>query len=226
MRDSIKRKIDLCIEFRDAFTNKTVGTDDIRVWVNGCVPVAKKEQRYYIFQGLQTEQIEVYIKSKLYEDRYCRIVPGEYERDRRIISIPGGIFTYICGIPMLFIELYPNEKYMVPTGYVRREYRTAPFEEIRVIKNEGSNFLLAEDYDSGKWIRLMVSGARDIEGGWFRIQEGDDSEDFMLLEKEGGNRYQIEKELVTRYKKGSRIYELYCVRADEKGRAFVIVKAD
>ncbi|MDE5862718.1 MAG: hypothetical protein K2H34_00035, partial [Lachnospiraceae bacterium] len=181
MRDSIKRKIDLCIEFRDAFTNKTVGTDDVRVWVNGCMPISRKEQRYYIFQDLQTEQMEVYIKSRFYEDRHCQIAP-DAEGDGKIISISGGMFTYISGILMLSINLYPNKKYVIPTDYVRREYRTAPFEEIRVIKNAGSHFLLAEDYDGGEWIQLMVPGERNIEGVWLRIQEGDNSEDFMLLE--------------------------------------------
>ncbi|MCM1498015.1 MAG: hypothetical protein NC124_06065 [Clostridium sp.] len=221
----MKRKIALCIELKDAFTGKTVGTEDIRITVNGRMPVSRKEQRYYLFQDLQTERIEVYIKSKLYQERRCQIVPGD-GNCRETMGIPGGTLAYIWGIPMLCMELYPNEKYIVPAGYVRREYRAAPFEEIRVVKHTGSNLLLAADYDGGEWIRLMAPQAQGIKGSWFRIQEGENREDFMLLEQGDGNLYRIDRALTKRYQKGSRLYGLYCARADGEGRAFAIVKDD
>lgn len=226
MWDSITRKIALCVELKDAFTNKAVGTEDIRVCVNGSMPMLKKERRYYIFQGIQPEQIEVCVKAEYYEDRNCQIVTADYDNDKKIVGIPGGIFSFCCGIPMLTIHLYPNEKYKVPEGYVRKEYCVEPFQEIRVLKNTGGNLLLAENYDGGEWLPVMFSESEDVEGKWFRILEADKSEDFLLLEKDDENGYRLETELMHPYQKGCRIYELYCVRANARGRALAIFKED
>lgn len=226
--DIIKKKISFCIELKDAFTNRSIEAEDIYVHVNGKPPAIRKERRYYIFQDIQTDTIEVNIISNLYENRHCVIsLTGYHDEDLSVYAKRGGVHN-LFGIPFILIVLYPDERYALPIGYERIEYEGKPWEEIRVIKDKKSAFLLAADYHGGKTIQILMSEKRNPEGMCLRIESknGEEYEDFNLLEQKNTFQYIMDKSLKREYKKGSKIYELYCTMANEKGRAVLIVKED
>ena len=226
MMDIIKKKISFCIELKDAFTNQSIEAEDIYVQVNGYLPVIRKERRYYIFQDIQTDIIEVDVISKIYENRHCVMQLTGYPNANLHVYVQGGSIRNLFGIPLISIILYPNERYILPAGYERREYKGKPWEEIRVIKDKKSAFLLAEDYYDGEIIQLLMPERQNVGNICFRIESKDVKgyEDFNLLEQRDTFQYVMDKSLEREYKKGSKIYELYCTIADEKGIAVVIVK--
>lgn len=130
------------------------------------------------------------------------------------------------GIPMLSIVLYPGEDYVLPSGYARRVCEGKPEEEIRVVKNRENVFFLAEDYQGGDRIRFFVPDRQEMEWGYLRIEsrQGKEYEDFAILERRNGLLYVMDRELQAQYERGSKLYELYCVRADRDGKAVVITK--
>lgn len=85
---------------------------------------------------------------------------------------------------------------------------------------------LEKEYKGGDVIEMYMPGESGIKGRYFRIEEkeGMSYEDFIIIEEKEGFCYQMKEALKGRYPKGSRIYELYHKRADEQGRAEVIVK--
>jgi hypothetical protein len=211
------------VECIDAFTNRIVEAEDIFVTVNGCSPVVTKEKKYHIFQNVGLDIVEVNIISLLYEKRSCQLqlnsmASSEKQRDCRV--------HMAFGIPMLSIVLYPGEGYVLPSGYARRVCEGKPEEEIRVVKNRETVFFLAEDYQGGDGIRFFVPDRQEMEWGYLRIEsrQGREYEDFAILERRGGLLYVMDRELQAQYEKGSKLYELYCVRADRDGKAVVITK--
>lgn len=226
--DVIKKRISFCIELKDAFTNRSIEAEDIRVYVNGKPPFLQKERRYYIFQDVPTDTIKVDITSNFYEDRHCVLCLTEYTDQNLPISAQRGDIRNLFGIPFILILLYPGIGYPLPVGYKRIEYKGKPWEEIRVIKDRKSAFLLAADYCGGKTMHIVMSEKQEIEGICLRIEsiKGEGYEDFSLTEQKDSFLYIMNKSLKGEYKKGSRIYELYCTKTDEKGRAVLIVKED
>lgn len=211
------------MECIDAFTNKVIEGTDISVTVNGCPPVVRKEKKYYLFQGIETENVIVDITSTLYEKRRWHMcldgmASSEKQFDCRV--------HIAFGIPVISIVLYPGEDYVLPSGYVRKVCERKPLEEVRVIKNRETKFFLAEDYQGGDRIKLFMSGRQETERGYLRIESrhGGGYEDFAILEKRDSLLYVMDRTLQGQYEKGSKLYELYCARADEKGKAAVIVK--
>lgn len=144
MMDVMKQKISFCIELKDAFTNKSIEAEDICVRVNGKLPVIQKEKRYYIFQEIQSDTIEVDITSTIYENRHCVMQITGYCKKDSFVYVQAGSIRNFFGIPMISIVLYPNQRYSLPTGYERREYKGKPWEEVRVIKDKKNVFLLAD----------------------------------------------------------------------------------
>lgn len=226
--DIIKKRISFCIELKDAFTNRSIEAEDIRVYVNGKPPFLQKERRYYIFQNVPTDTVEVDITSNLYEDRHCVFCLTEYAEQNVSVSAQKGDIRNLFGIPFLLIVLYPGIGYPLPVGYKRIEYEGKPWEEIRVIKDRKSAFLLAADYCGGKTIHIVMGKKQEAGGMCLRIEskKGEEYEDFNLIEQKDSFQYIMNESLTRRYKKGSRIYELYCTEADEKGRAVLLVKED
>lgn len=211
------------MECTDAFTNKVIEAEDISVMVNGCLPTVRKEKKYYLFQNVRMDVVKVDIISPLYEKRSCELQLGGMDS---VENLPGYWLHTAFGIPVLSIVLYPGEEYILPSGYVRRECEGKPLEEIRVVKNRETAFFLAEDYRGGDRIKLLMSGRQETDRGYLRIESrhGGEYEDFAILERGDGLLYGMDRELKGKYEKGSKLYELYCVMADEEGKAEVIVK--
>ena len=226
MMDIIKNKMSLCIELKDAFTNQSIEAEDIHVQVNGYLPSIRKERRYYIFQDMQTDIIEVDIMSKIYEHRHCVIQLVKHRNGNLPVYVQEGSIRNLFGIPLLSIVLYPNERYVLPVGYKRIEYRGKPWEEVRVIKDRKCAYLLAANYHGGEIIQLLMHGRQNPESMYLRIENKDAKgyEDFNLLEQRDTFQYVMYKSLEREYERGSKVYELYCTIANEKGIAVVIVK--
>lgn len=219
----MKQTIGLCVECIDAFTNKVIEAEDISVTVNGCPPVVTKEKKYYLFQNVGQDTVMVDIISSLYEKKSCQVCLAGMDSAAKQ---PDCRVHTAFGIPVLSIVLYPGEGYVLPSGYTRRVCQAKPMEEIRVVKNRETVFFLAEDYQGGDRIRLFMPGRQETERGYLRIESRHDGgyEDFAILEQGDSLLYVMDRELQAQYEKGSRLYELYCARADENGRAAVIVK--
>lgn len=224
MKDRIVRKAVLGIELRDAFTNRTIESEDISVYAKG-YPKAVKKDKYYVFLGEEKERIEISIQSLLYEEKQCVVFIGE-EKEKREESLGEWKVEEVSGIPLMLITLYPNEMYVLPDGYERITVEGKPLEEIRVIRDKENMFLLADDYEAGEIIRILMEAGKNVRNHPFRIVEkdGEGYEDFMITEKRVDFQYVMEKPLKRRYSKGSRIYELYCVKADKEGKAVAIIK--
>lgn len=228
MRDIIARKISFCIELRDAFTNKRIESENINVYVRGYAAAVKKEQKYYVFLDIREDMAEVCIESPVYERKNCVIFFREYDKKQSIGDIQDVVVSDMSGIRLFLITLYPNERYVLPSGYERIVLDGRPQEELRVIRDETEGFLLAADYQGGRILQMMMPDKVCVEGIKLRImeKEGECYEDFTVLEKKGFFQYTIDAPLTGQYLKGSRIFELYCVRADEEGKASVIVRSD
>lgn len=224
--DVIQRKMSFCIELRDAFTNKVIEAEDMRLCVNGVFPMARKEKKYYIFENLPTDIIMVDIISIFYERRRVEIAISGDGAKKAPVHFPGGYIRIVFGIPLISIMLYPNERYNLPADYERQVFDARPFEEIRIKKDENKVFSLKEDYQGGVVFSVLFPQEKILEGTWFRIEsrDGEEYEDFIVLEQKGAVQYVMDRTLHKQYEKGSKIYELYCTIADEKGRAIVVVK--
>lgn len=202
--DKLRCSVSLCVELKDAFTDKVIDGRECYVCVNGKPADVRKEGRYFIFLNMDMEKAEVEVKAPLYETCRYSVPPGK----KRIV-----------------VPLYPNAQYPLPEGYERRLLQSAPGEEIRVIKEEQVYFL-AKDYSGGEWLGVTLPETLCVEGMYFRIQKRNEEgfEDFQIMEKQGDSRYRIDHELSESYGRGSKISMLYCVRADEDGNAVIIVK--
>lgn len=224
MTDQIRRGGYFCIEIRDAFTNQPVESNEVKIFVNGQRPLLKKEGKYYIFSKVKEDILEIEVQTSLYERKKCTI---SFPRSiKEICLVSDGILFPFCGTFLFSVLLYPNENYILPEGYYRKEISCNPEEEIRVIKNRDKWFFLEKEYKGGDVIEMYMSGESGIKGRYFRIEEkeGMSYEDFIIIEEKEGFCYQMKEALKGRYPKGSRIYELYHKRADEQGRVEVIVK--
>lgn len=219
----MKRKIGFGVELRDAFTNQIIESKEIKVYANGSLPWLQKEDRYYLFEENAWDTIEITVQSEVYEKKQCSILPQEYKEEKEILQIPDGMVYWTSGICMIVIVLYPNEAYVLPEGYCRRKVTGKPFEEIRIIRNREEASFLLEDYQRGNI--LCMSKNEGVPGSCFRISRpaGESFEDFYVIGKENEFTYIIGQELQREYPRGSKIYGLYCTRADDTGEASVIV---
>ncbi|MDE6759709.1 MAG: hypothetical protein K2J90_03400 [Lachnospiraceae bacterium] len=226
MKDQIVRKAVFGIELRDAFTNGMIESEDASVYAKGYHRAVKKD-KYHVFLGEEKERIELSIQSVLYEEKQCVVSLGD-EKEKREECLGEWKVEEIAGIPLILITLHPNEMYMLPDGYERIAVEGKPLEEIRVIRDKENMFLLADDYEKGEIIRILMEAGKNVRYHPFRIVEkdGEGYEDFVITEKREAFQYVMEKPLKGRYCKGSRIYELYCVKADKEGKAVAIKKMD
>lgn len=225
--DSIQRGISFCIELKDALTNKVIESGDIRLYVNGCSCKICKEKKYYIFEKLQTDWIEVDIISQFYVRRKCEVTVNRNETEKVPVSFPGGNIRNVFAVPFISIVLYPNERYCLPDGYERKLLEGRPLEEIRVKKDVNNAFSLIEDYQGENILSILLPQEKNVEGAWFRIEsrDGEEYEDFIVLERKDAVQYVIDRILQKKYVKGSRIYELYSTITDTEGKGIVIVKS-
>lgn len=226
MKDQIVRKAAFCIELRDALTNKIIESQDISVHAKGYPESVKKENKYYLFWGTDNRQAEISIHSLLYEEKHCLVFFGEMQEKREEECLPDWRMREETGIPIVSITLYPNTAYALPAGYKRVMIEGEPLEEIRVIKNKENVFLLADDYQMGETIQILMKAGETIENLPLRIveKEGEEYEDFVITGHKENFQYSMERALKGRYSKGSKIYELYCAKADRDGKAAVIMK--
>ncbi len=226
MKDQIVRKAAFCIELRDAFTNKIIESRDVSVYAKGYPKAVKKEDKYYLFWGTGNRQAEISIQSLFYEEKQC-VISLEDEKGKKEGECMGEWrVEEACGIPLFLITLYPNEAYALPAGYERVIVEGEPLEEIRVIKDKENMFLLADDYRMGEIIQILMKAGEMIENLPLRIveKEGEEYEDFVITGHKENFQYFMGRALKGRYSKGSKIYELYCAKADKDGKAVMIMK--
>lgn len=226
MTDRIAQGGYFCIEARDAFTNQPILSDEVKIFVNGQAPVLKKEDRYYIFSPVKGDILEVQVESSVYEEKSCVVSLSQPVKEIQLL--PDGMVYPFCGTILFLILLYPGDDYRLPDGYHRAEISCNPEEEVRVIINREKWYVLAKEYRGGDTIHIYMSEEKEIKGRYFRIEEKEGMlyEDFIIVDEIGDGCYQMKKNLKGGYSMGSRLYELYHKRADEQGRAEVIVKEE
>ncbi len=228
MGEWITKRVGLCVELQDAFTNLPIKAGNVRIQVNGCPPATQKENRYYLFHAAPEEKVRIWVRLECYEEVCCEICPAQYAPQDFPVLLPEGILRRISGIPFFSLLLCPSERYELPPGYIRSLHETKPFAEVRVIRDSGQICHLAENYQGGKKICFISPRGEAVMGGYLRIESRDKSrsEDFTLAGRESCECCVLDRELNGMYEKGSRIYELYCARADETGRAWVITDGE
>ena len=186
-----------------------------------------KENQYYIF--VESINQDGFGKGIPIERVYIEINVQGYECFRDWVEIQsheasGEKDTHV---PMIPVRLLPDETYVLPKGYERVQKSTEPFGEIKEIKDRVVSYRLLTDYADGNIIEMLCE-MRNIVGKRFRIidEENGIEEDFEVIKKEDMCSWILERPLSHGYdKKKSKIYELYCVRADEKGEGCVIKKS-
>ncbi len=231
MKDLIRNRVDLCVELVDAFTNRIVGPVEAQVQINGRPPAMKKDERFFIFQKIEGDNIEITVQAEAYESIDCSISYGELqERAKGVLQGQAGyagftgVFLHMeSGIGVILLRLHPGEDYVLPVGFVRKQIEGAPGEEICVVKNPNAPMFLMEDYEGG---RLLSIKAEDGMAGRRYHIEGKNGlqEEFTVTGQWGENQVMAETELHGRYEKGSRLHELYCAKADEEGKATVVCR--
>lgn len=210
-------RINLCVELLDAFTNKGVRDKNIKLTVNGQVPIMLKEEKYYIFQMEQTSNIEVYIKSEFYETKNCTFHIGQVREKEVINLLPDGWLTHMFQIPVLTVLLVPGEQIPLGKGQLRKDFYGEPYESIPVIKDQKRFFLLAEDYQEGNMISCPIP--EQEPGRCFQIEDKDGKEEFLIISREKKWDCILASPLQRPYPKGSKISEIYYVKADSEGKA-------
>ncbi len=225
MEDIIKHSMGLCLELRDAFSGRTVEPSRARVLINGKMPAWKKDGRFFIFQGLGLEEeLWVTIRAAAYEPADRKILCEDvFSQKSSYFRLADGFCYTEAGIRMLCLWLFPGRDYELPNGYVRQCVKAEPEEEVRIVKDPDSPAFLTEDYTGGRF--LCISAGEESLGRSFRIGGLDEIyEDFTVAGRPGGQQICMEAELSRNYPRGSRVFELYCIRADEEGQALAICK--
>lgn len=221
MGDWICQQVTLCIVLKDAFTGGIIRDRNIKLLVNQKPPQIIKDEGYYLFRYGETKEINVLVHGGCYETGKRCIRLWENGKKRESGRIPGGFLSYTSGIVMVYLLLYPNEQYILPPGYKRKVIKDMDRELFVVADTKKYQFLL-EDYQGGNM--LSVKGESQIQGNAYRIIGADKNhEDFSVMEMPERNLLIIDRELEKTYKRGSRIYRLYCALPDEDGNAVVVV---
>lgn len=219
MQDCIRKRMSVGIMLRDALTNRIIESSNIQVFVNGSLPDFQKERKYYIFENLSIKHLEVRIVSELYEERICETGLEQCSREKPVMISRNCLLSYVCGMPLLSISLYPGRHYHLPTGYKRIEWTETPGNVISVIQNQKDFFLLTEEYQGGDIMHILLPDNTNADGLHLRVMDKKNREqydDFIVLQKKEGDCCLIDHKLNGRYERGSRIYQMYCVEADRR----------
>lgn len=210
-------KINLCVEVLDAFTNKRLRDKSVKLTVNGHSPVMLKEEKYYIFQMEQTAAIEVYIKSEFYETKSFLFHIGQIREKEVVNLLPDGWLTYMFQTFILTVLLVPGEQMPLEKGQFRKNFFGEPHKSIPVVKNQKRFYLLAEDYQGGNKISCLIP---ELEPGrCFQIEDKNGKEEFLIIGREKKWDCILASSLQKSYLKGSKISEIYYVKADNDGKA-------
>lgn len=205
---------------KDAFTNRIIKDGNIKLWVDGKPPRIIKEEGYYLFQNEDAEEINVLVQGGFYETGKRNIRLWENGKKREKGRIQGGFLSYTSGIVLVYLLMYPNEQYILPPGYKRKVIKNVD-REMFVVSDTNKYQYLLEDYKGGKM--LSFKGGSQIQGNTYRIVGTEEiHEDFSVIETLERNLMVIDKELEGSYRRGSRIYPLYCALPDEDGNAVFV----
>lgn len=213
----IRKKVSLCIELRDALTNRSVAGQKVSITVNGYRPIAHKEKKYYIFQIQQCSALEVCITSENYEPKDLMLSIDGAKEGKVIDLYPDGWLLHIFHTPVLTILLPPGRAYPLMEGQIWKEFMGQSQEIISVVKNPKHYFLLQEDYVEGDRIVFSIPGQEKCM--FLQIEDADQKENFLVIERDEQGHCQLAAPLQRQYSKGSRIYEIYYVKADAEGKA-------
>lgn len=213
----VREKVGLCVELRDIFTNKCVEDKNIIITVNGHRPIAKKEGKYYVFKVEPSSNIEVYITSEDYAPKCVTLDIGRVEQNEVFDLLPDGWLVHSFQIPVLTILLESAQSHPLMSGQVRQEFFGVPYEWIPVVKNPKHFFLLEEDYQGGD--RIIFSMPEQENSMCLQIEDEQGKENFVVIGQDGQCNCRLLTPLQRSYSKGSRIHEIYYVKADAEGKA-------
>lgn len=231
MKDIIKNHAGLCLELRDAWSGQVIEACRAQIRINGKAPDQQKDMRFFLFQTIEETDIQIVVQSVGFQSLHCTVSWEEYQEKRfafqtgvsEFLQMPEGFWYQEAGIVLLSLWLLPGRDYVLPGGYAFRYVNGESEKEIRVLKNMYAPVFLMEDYTGGH--ELCMRAGEEAFGRVWRIGEPDgEYEDFTVTGIAGKTKVCIEPELCRTYVRGSRIYELFCTRADEEGNVMLIEK--
>lgn len=228
MADVIRNGTDLCLEFRDALTNRTIEAErvDVRLQRNHMPLIFNKlvkNHRFLLLRGIEQGQIEIIVQAKNYEEKHCTVFIGKNAVQKEGEATLADYMYIDFGIPVLALCLYPAESYPLPKTYARKCIQGKPFELIRAVIDARRPLILLEDYQGGDI--LKVSAGEKTVGGLYRIKGRDGQfEDFVAVAWREKEQMMPGVELAEHYPRGSRLYFLYEAIADAEGNAVVICR--
>ncbi|MCM1157414.1 MAG: hypothetical protein NC300_04185 [Bacteroidales bacterium] len=222
----MERRINVCVELKDALTNRRLEQGELLIRINGFSPLAKKEDGYYVFPEIKEEELEIKAAGIGYAERSCRLSLADFWETKKVTVLPGLLLDNRAGFLLISVRLCPDERYILPAGYKRIMLTGEPMEEIPIIGNGENPYLLAADYQGGEIMEILFPERIEAAGMQLRISEKDGrrQEDFTIVEAGKPFQYRISGKLEGNYSRGSRIYEWYSVQADEQGKAYAVVK--
>lgn len=230
MGDFIVKKAGICVELRDALTNRAVAGAIVKINKRG--PTAVKEGRFHVFceDGagglLITAWADAYKQTELYiaAEEYTESKAGGEEplNKENCKRLSGGFMYGYSGMCIISLFMYPGKDYSLPEGYVREITECGPGAEVRVVMDASLPLFLAEAYSGGGFVALR--DGPDMLGRTYRVGEvSGEYEDFTVTGTDRGAA-RIDSCLSGSYARGSRIYRLYCAMADASGKAELVYK--
>ncbi len=230
MGDFIAKKAGICVELRDAITNRAVAGAIVKINKRG--PAAVKEGRFHVFCEDGPVGLLITARADAYKQTELYIAPEEYTesiaggegplKEENFKRLSGGFMYRYSGMCIISVFMYPGKDYSLPEGYVREKTECGPGAEARVVMDASSPLFLAEAYSGGSLVALR--DGPDMLGRTYRIGEvSGEYEDFTVTGTDGGAA-RIDSCLSGSYARGSRVYRIYRVMADASGMAELVYK--
>lgn len=228
MTDIIRSGANLCLEFRDALTNRMIEAERVEVWferehISFISNKLLKKHRFLLLWGIEQGWMEIVARAESYEEKRCKVFIGKDGVQKEDgVTIADYVYTD-AGMPVLALCLYPAAHYPLPEDYSRKCIQGEPSRLIRTEIDAGHPLVLMEDYQGGEIIRFHAG--EKVVGGLYRIKGRDGQfEDFVAVVWREKAQKILGAGLSGHYPRGSRLYFLYETVAGESGDAVVICR--
>lgn len=212
--DRILRKVSLAVLLIDDLTGMPITGSNARAWIESEKPPVKKNDGWFVFTDLTPAKYTVSAEG------------GKYQKQLSDCEINADDFQ------TLTLRLKPARTYPVTPGCLRIEGKANPSAVITVFAEDkqSSMKLLADVFKDSSTIKIFHGDNINLEGGTFRIMtNGGASENLTVRSAcdDDKNCYLLETPLKNDYPRvGSSLVPAAAVKADEKGRFFLILKGN